>query len=154
VQERGEVALDIPEVWCEAAADGADRSMRGSTGAEGKGLWREPGFVDGLEQEQEQLLHDAVLERRRTGSCEEGAELTLGEGGGVGRVGSARGLEEGGEAVAEAESSVEDGVAEREEGGERGGRDGGARQVGAGLVGVRLLVGEHPQLEAREEGGE
>jgi len=51
-------------------------------------------------------------------------------------------------------SSTEYGVAEREEGGERGGRDGGARQVGAGLVSVRLLVGEHPQLQARQEGGE
>lgn len=128
--------------------------MRGSTGAESKGLWGEPGLVYGLKKEQEQLLHDAVLERRRTGGCEEGAELTLGEGGGVRRVGGARGLDEGGEAVAEAEAGIQDGVAEREEGGKRGGRDGGARQVGAGLVGVRLLVGEHPQLKAREERSE
>lgn len=123
--------------------------MRGSPRAEGEGLGREPRLVDRLEQQQEQLLHDAVLEWGRPRGGEEGPELALGERGGVRVRGGARGLEVGGEAVAETEAGVDDGVAEREEGGERGGWDGGAGQVGACVVGVGLLVGEHPELQAR-----
>lgn len=37
---------------------------------------------------------------------------------------------------------------------EGGGGDGGAGDVGAGVVGGDFLVGEEPEVEAAEEGGE
>lgn len=72
-------------------ADGADGGVGPAAGAEGVGLRRETGLEDGLEEQEEELLDDAVLERgRRVG--EAGFELAAGDGDGGRGVG--RGADE------------------------------------------------------------
>lgn len=116
-------------------------------------LGGEARFEDGLEQQQEELLDDAVLERgRRVG--EAGLELAAGNGDGGGRVGGGADEKVGGGAPGEGGVAAERGGAEAEEAVERGERDGLARGEGARGVGAGALIGEEPEVEAGGVAGE
>lgn len=97
-------------------------------------------------------MDNSVLEGSRLRGGEDGFDFALGEGVVVGFV--LGGFDEELEPGAPLEFRVEDGVAEGEEVLEGGGVEGGAGGVGAGVVGGDLLVGEDPEVEATEEGGE
>lgn len=97
-------------------------------------------------------MDNSVLEGSRLRGGEDGFDFALGEGVVVGFV--LGGFDEELEPGAPLELGVEDGVAEGEEVLKSGGVEGGARRVGAGVVGGDLLVGEDPEVEAAEEGGE
>jgi hypothetical protein len=116
-------------------------------------LWGEARLEDGLEEEEEELLNDAVLERRRR-VRESGLELAAGDRDGGGRVGGGAEEEVRGGAPGEGGVAAERGGAEAEEAVEGGERDGVARREGARGVGACALVGEEPEVEAGGVAGE
>lgn len=134
-------------------ADGADGGVGPAAGAEGVGLRRETGLEDGLEEQEEELLDDAVLERgRRVG--EAGFELAAGDGDGGRGVGRGADEEVRGGAPGEGGVAAEGGGAEAEEGVEGGELDGVAWREGARGVGAGSLVREEPEIEAGGVPGE
>lgn len=116
-------------------------------------LGGEARLEDGLKQEEEELLDDAVLERRRR-VRESGLELAAGDGDGGGWVSGGAEEEVRGGAPGEGGVAAERGGAEAEEAVEGGERDGVARRECARGVGARALVGEQPEVEAGGVAGE
>lgn len=115
-------------------------------------LLREPRFINRLKNHQQHLLNNPILERRRLSRREQSFNLSLRKRLEISLI--PRRPDEELEAGPEPEPSIEDGVSEAEEVLEGGVGDGVLGDVGSGVVGGDLLVGEDPEGEGAEEGGE
>lgn len=116
-------------------------------------LGGEAWLEDGFQKEEEELLHDAVLEWRRR-VREPRVELAAGDRDGGRLVGGGAEEEVRGGAPGEGGVAAERGGAEAEEGVEGGERDGVAWREGARGVRAGALVGEEPKIEAGGVAGE
>lgn len=127
--------------------------MGPAAGAEGMRFRGEARLEDWFKEEKEELLDDAVLERRRR-VREPGLELAAGDRDGGGLVDGGTEEEVRGGAPGEGGVAAERGGAEAEEGVKSGERDGVAWREGARGMGAGTLVGEEPKVEAGGVTGE